>query len=312
MTRALLLLVVLLAPLPAAAQGGERVLTIISPWQLGANATIRAVADSMGRALGQTAVVVVRDGGSGVVGMQVLAASPADGNTVAYAAITPLVVQPHLVRGIGYRLESFASVCNVTENVLGIVVRPDSPFRGMPDLVAEARRRSLSYGSPGPNSVPQIGVEKVRAAAGGEYEHLPFRGDQQPILEVLAGRLDFAAIVVASGGEMLKIGRLRLLGVFSSRRHPEFPDTPTMQEQGIAALQHSFAGMHAPAGTPAPVLDRLEAACRQAMTDPVFLRVAAANGVVADFRPRAEQDRLLRELYEDFGRSLRELGVRPQ
>jgi len=308
--RGLVAALLLLLAGPAAAQ--DRPITFISPYALSASATIRAVADSMGRALGQNAVVVVRDGGSGVVGMQALAASPPDGLTLAYTAITPLVVQPHLVRGIGYRLESFASVCNVAENMLGLVVRPDSPFADVPALVAEAKRRMLVYGSPGPNSVPQIGVEKIRAAAGGSYEHVPYRGDQQPILEVMAGRLDFAAIVVASGGEMIKAGRLRLLGVFPARRHPEFPDTPTIREQGIDAVQLSYAGLHAPAGTPEPVLARLEEACRKTMQDPVFLRVAAANGVVADFRGRAEQDALLRALHDDFGRILGDLGVRPQ
>lgn len=309
--RALPLLAGLLLAAPAAAWP-DRPITLISPYALGVNATIRALGEAMGRELGQNMVVVVRDGGSGVVGMQVLAASAPDGHTLAYTAITPLVVQPHLVRHVGYSMASFASVCNVAENVLGIVVAPESPFRDVPALVAEARRRVLSFGSPGPNSVPQIAVERIRAASGGAWEHVPYRGDQQPILETIAGRLDFAAVVVASGGEMIRAGRLRLLGVFSARRHPEFPEVPTMAEQGIDAVQHSFAGVHAPAGTPAPVLDRLEAACRAAVVDPVFRRVARANGVVVDFRGRAEQDRLLAELSTGFARVLHDLGVRPQ
>jgi tripartite-type tricarboxylate transporter receptor subunit TctC len=309
--RLLVALAAMLAPAAAHAYP-DRPITLISPYALSANATIRALGDAMGRALGQGMVVVARDGGSGVVGMQVLAASLPDGHTLAYTAVTPLVVQPHLLRSIGYTPASFASVCNVAESVLGLVVAPDSPFRSVPELVAAAQRKPLRFGSPGPNSVPQIAVERIRAAAGGAYEHVPYRGDQQPILETLAGRLDFAAVVVASAGEMLRAGRLRLLGVFSARRHPEFPETPTVQEQGVAAVQHSFAGVHAPAGTPAPVLDRLEAACRTAVDDALFRRVARANGVVVDFRGRAEQDSLLAELSAGFAGLLHDLGVRPQ
>ncbi|GGC59792.1 hypothetical protein GCM10011504_42480 [Siccirubricoccus deserti] len=311
MRRLLLALAVLLAP-GAAGAHPDRPITLISPYALSVNATIRALGDAMGRALGQRVVVVARDGGSGVVGMQVLAASMPDGHTLAYTAVTPLVVQPHLLPSIGYTRASFASVCNVAENVLGLVVAPDSPYRDVPELVAAARRKALRFGSPGPNSAPQIVVERIRAAAGGDYEHVPFRGDQQPILETLAGRLDFAAVVVASAGEMLRTGRLRLLGVVSAWRHPEFPETPTVQEQGVAVVQRSFAGVHAPAGTPAPVLDRLEAACRVAVDDPLFRRVAWANGVVVDFRGRDEQDALLAELSAGFASLLHGLGVRRQ
>ncbi len=301
------------ALMPAWAQPlSDRPITLISPYALGSSSATRVLADTMGRILGQTVVLVSRDGGSGVVGMQALAAAPADGHTLAYTAITPLVVQPHLVRNVGYTLASFASVCNVAENVLGVVVRPDSPFHSMRDLAEAAKTRPLSFGSPGPNSVPMIAVERVRAAEGGDYIHIPFRGDQPPIMETLAGRLDFGAIVAASGGDLIKSGRLRLLGVFSARRHPEFPDVPTVQQQGVAAVQHSFAGIHAPAGTPEPVLARLEAVCRQATEDAGFRRFAASIGTVIDFRGRAEQTTLINDLHASFGRVLHDLGVPPQ
>jgi tripartite-type tricarboxylate transporter receptor subunit TctC len=298
---------------PAAAQPlSDRPITMISPYALGGSSAIRVLAEVMGRILGQTVVLVARDGGSGVVGMQVLAAAPADGHTIAYTAITPLVIQPHLVRNVGYTLASFTTVCNVAENVLGIVVAPESPFRTMRDLAEAAKRRPLSFGSPGPNSVPMLAVERIRAAEGGDYTHIPFRGDQGPILETLAGRLDFGAIVVSSGGDLLRAGRVRLLGVFSARRHSEFPDVPTVEQQGVQAVQHSFAGIHAPAGTPGPVLDRLETVCRQATEDAEFRRFAANVGVVIDYRGRAEQAKLITELHASFASVLHDLGVQPQ
>ncbi len=101
MKRLLVALAALLAPAVACAYP-DRPITLISPYALSANATIRALGDAMGRALGQSMKVVVRDGGSGVFGMQMLAVSMPDGHTLAYTAVTPLVVQPHLLRGIGY------------------------------------------------------------------------------------------------------------------------------------------------------------------------------------------------------------------
>ncbi len=312
MRRRALIAAALLAASPAAAQ--ERSVQLISPYSIGAGSygLLRALGDGMAPVLGQNVVVVQRDGGSGVVGMRALAQSAPDGLTIAYTPMTAIVVQPHLVRNLGLGPESVATVCNVAENILGLVVRAQSPLRDAPQLVAEARRRTLVFGTAGPNSIPFISVHRMKLAAGGEYEHLPFRGDVQPITEVMAGRLDFASIVVASGAEYIRDGQLRLLGVFSNRRHPDFPDVPTLREQGINAEQLSFAGVFAPRATPPAVLDRLEAACRRAVDTEQFRRVAASTGTVVEFRPRAEQARMVAEAHASFGRVLRELGVEPE
>ena len=312
-----------LALLGLAALGGgapalafpDRPITIINPYATGSqsDAVARALAESFAATLGQPVVVTNREGGSGVVGLRALAASPPDGHTLAFSPMVPLTIQPHLVRGTGLGPEAVAPVCNVTENILGVMVRADAPWRNLPELAAEARRRSLSYGSPGPNSAPAIGVLRLaRAAGGGEYVHVPFRSDAASLLEVKAGRLDFAAIVVASGVPMARAGEMRLLGTFSLRRHPEFPDVPTAREQGLDAVELSSAGLYAPRGTPEPVLMRLEAACRAAMDSPGLAQVAARWAVLPEFLGRAEFARRIAETWESQGRMLRELGVRPE
>lgn len=313
MSRLALLLALLLAPIAARAFP-DRPITIINPYATGSStdAVARALAESFTAALGQTVVVMSREGGSGVVGMRALAASPPDGHTLAYSPLVPLAVQPHLVRNTGLGPDAVAPVCNVTENILGLMVRADSPWRGLPELVAEARRRPLAFGSPGPNSAPFLGVHRVQVAAGGEYTHLPFRGDNASLVEVLAGRLDFAAIVVASGVPMARAGQMRLLASFSNRRHPDFPEVPTAREQGIDAEQFSYAGLFTVRGTPEPVLDRLEAACRSAMQGEVFARAAAHWGVVPQFQDRRAFAARLAAEYAAHGAVLRALGVEPQ
>lgn len=311
--RRMLLALALLAP-GAALAFPDRPVTIINPYATGSStdAVARALADSFTAQLGQNVVVTSQSGGSGVVGMRALAAAQADGHTLAYSPLVPLVVQPHLLRNTGLGPDAVAPVCNVTENILGLMVRADSPIRDLQGLVAAAKQRPLNYGSPGPNSAPQLGVERIRAAAGGEFTHVPFRGDAASLTEVVAGRLDFAAIVAASGVPMARSGQTRMIAVFSERRHPAFPDVPTAREQGVDALQPSYAALFAPRGTPEAVLDRLEGACRQAMQTETFARVAQNWGVVPDFRPRAElQTRVNRE-YEETGRVLRALGVRAE
>ncbi|MDI3306689.1 MAG: tripartite tricarboxylate transporter substrate binding protein [Acetobacteraceae bacterium] len=311
--RILLLLALSLFPAVAGAWP-DHPITIINPYATGSStdATARALAESFSATLGQPVVVTSREGGSGVIGLRALAASPADGHMLAYSPLVPLAVQPHLVRNTGLGPDAVAPVCNVTENILGIMVRADSPWRDLPALVGEAKHRPLAFGSPGPNSAPYLGVHRIQMAAGGEYTHLPFRGDNASLVEVLAGRLDFAAIVVASGVPMARAGQMRLLASLSTRRHPEFPDVPTAKEQGIEAVQLSYAGLFAPRGTPGAVLDRLEEACRTAIQSEVFARAAAQWGLVPDFLGRHDFAARLAAEYAAHGRVLRELGVAPQ
>jgi tripartite-type tricarboxylate transporter receptor subunit TctC len=230
----------------------------------------------------------------------------------AYAPLVPLAFQPHLVRNTGLGPDAVAPVCNVTENILGVMVKADSPWKTLPDMVAAAKQRPLSYGSPGPNSAPFLGVHRVQVAAGGQWTHVPFRGDGASLTEVIAGRLDFAAIVVASGVPMARAGQTRLVAVFSEGRHPAFPDVPTAREQGIDAFQPSYAALWATRGTPEPILDRLQDACRRAMETDGFKRFSENWGAVPQFRSRADLGRLLAAEYEATGKAFRELGVQPE
>ena len=311
--KGLFFLALLLIPLAAKAFP-DRPVTIINPYATGSStdAAARALAEAFTREFGQNFVVTSQSGASGVVGMRALMAAAPDGHTLAYAPLVPLAFQPHLVRNTGLGPDAVAPVCNVTENILGIMVKADSPWRTLPDMVAAARQRPLSYGSPGPNSAPFLGVHRVQVAAGGQWTHVPFRGDGASLTEVIAGRLDFAAIVVASGVPMARAGQTRLVAVFSEGRHPAFPDVPTAREQGIDALQPSFAALWATRGTPEPILDRLQEACRRAMETEGFKRFAENWGAVPQFRGRADLGRLLASEYEATGKTFRELGVQPE
>ncbi|WP_424134503.1 tripartite tricarboxylate transporter substrate binding protein [Roseomonas chloroacetimidivorans] len=291
----------------------DRPITIVLPYAPGSAADSygRALGEHFTRVMGQSVVVVNRDGGSGVVGMRYVATQPADGYTLGLTPMTAIVVQPHLVRGTGTSPENFAPICGTNENVLGVLVRADSQIRDLTGLVAEGKKRAMSFGSPGPNSLPQLAVWRVQRASGVEFTHLPFRGDPPHLNEVMAGRLDFSAAVVSSAAGLIDSGRLRLIAVFSERRHPDYPDVPTAREQGIDALQYSPVGLYAPAGTPEPVMAKLEDACRTGVQDEGFLRVARQVRLVVNHIGRADFTRLIQREYEAHGQILRELGVKP-
>lgn len=308
-----LALAMLLAATPAAAFP-DRPITMVLPYAPGSAADSygRALGEHFLRVLGQPVVVVNRDGASGVVGMRFTAQSAPDGHTIALTPMTAVVVQPHLVRNTGTAPENFAPVCGTNENILGLLVRADSPIRDLPTLIAEGRRRPLSFGSPGPNSLPQLGVWRIQRATGVEFTHAPFRGDPPHLNETVAGRLDFSAAVVASATGLIEGGRLRLIAVFSARRHPDYPDVPTAREQGIDAEQLSQVGLYAPRGTPEPVLAALEAACRSGTEDPGFRRVAATSRVPVNFLSRADFTAMVAREFESYRTILRALGVEPE
>jgi tripartite-type tricarboxylate transporter receptor subunit TctC len=306
----------LVALLLAAAQAQafpDRPITLVIPTAPGTavDGYARALGDHFTRVLGQPVVITNRDGASGVIGMRSVTQSAADGHTLAIAPMVSLAVQPHMVANTGLGPDAVAPVCGTNENIFGVVVRADSPVRDLPGLVAEGRRRQLAFGSPGPNSLPQIAVWRVMRATGAEFVHAPYRGDAPNLNDLMGGRLDFSAVTVSSAGELIDSGRLRLLAVFSARRHPDYPAVPTARAQGIDAEQLSQVGIYAPRNTPASVLDQLEAACRGGVEDAQFRRVAAAARVPVNFMPRAAIAALLQAEYDNFGRTLRELGVQP-
>ena len=310
----LLLALALLVPAAARADFPDRPITIVLPYAPGSASDSygRALGEHFTRMMGQPVVVTNRDGGSGVVGMRFVAQSAPDGYTLGLTPVTPVVVQPHMVRNLGIGPDSFQPVCGTNENVLGVLVREDSPIRNLADLVAEGRRRPLTYGSPGPNSLPQLAVFRIQRATGVDFTHVPFRGDPPHLNELMAGRLDFSSAVVASASGLIDGNKLRLIAVFSARRHPDYPDVPTAREQGIDAQQLSQVGIYAPRGTPEPVMARLEEACRTGVEDETFRRVAATRKVPVNYMSRADFTAMVLSEYEAYGHILRELGVQPE
>jgi len=299
---------------PARAEYPERPVTVIHNYGPGtaSDATARAIAEAFAAQFGVAFPVVNREGAAGVVGARALAASAPDGYTLLIGPMTAVTSQPWLVKDSGLSPAAVTPICNLTTNMLGIVVRADSPWRDGAALVAAARDKTLVYGTTGELSLSALGVEKLRAAAGGAYQSVAYRSDGASLADVLGGRLDFAATMLANATPQLEAGALRLIGVFADRRYPAFPEAPTFPEQGFAAEQMAYAGILAPKGTPAPIVARLEAACAAAMRSPAWQRAVERFGIVVDQRDQAGFTALLAREYAELGRVLRAMGATPE
>src|SRR5690606_8351594 len=121
----------------------------------------------------------------------------------------------------------------------------------------------VSYGTSGVGSIPHLGTANIENQAKVTLNHIPYKGDGPMLADLLSDRLDFGAVLASSITGQIQAGQLRLLAVYSDKRHPAFPDIPTLTEAGVPVVQLSFGGLLAPAGTPQPVIDKLEAACAE-------------------------------------------------
>lgn len=286
MTRRLLLAgatAALAAPALAQDNFPARPVQVIIPYPPGnaIDLLIRALAQAMQQPLGQTVVVLNREGAAAAVGTAAAARSAPDGYTLLFAPALIASVLPVAQPQAGIRRDSFRPICQVFNNTMALVVRPDSPIRDLRQLQSLARDRRatpLTYGTLGATSIPHLAMLQWLQVAGVEMEHVPYRADAQVMTEVLAGRIDVGAIVLGSAAGR---GDVRILTIFDDRRHRDFRDGPTAVEQGFDVRPASCGGLFAPAGTPDAVVARIEQACRAAVQTEVY-RNAMRSGSQPD------------------------------
>lgn len=266
----------------------------------------RRGATELSNVLGQNFVVVNRDGASGTIGFGMLASARPDGYVLGGGPTTPISNAPHFMKGLKYTIDSFEYICQTFENVFAIVVRPESPFKSVQELMNAARTNpgKLTFASSGVGTVPHLAISDFAHRQKLVLTHTPYRGEANLVPDLLAGRVDFSGTSIAS-----VIGRgLRPIALFGESRHTAFPDVPTLRELGIPTLPGGLNGYFAPKGTPEPILNVLESACEKMTRSESF--VAAANKLNQrvqflnrrEFAQRTAEDfRLKAELVKTLG-----------
>lgn len=288
-----------------------RPVQVIVSWQAGGIIDIvgRAFAQAMSDATDGRFLVMNRDGGSGIVGAQVVASARPDGYTLGFGPITPITTAAQTVRGVPFSVDSFEYVCKVFENVMGVAVAEQSPLRSMADLLAQIRARpgQLTYGHNGVNGQAHIYFANIVRGSSLQLVDVAFRGEAGMYPEIISGRIDFGMGTV--GGVR---GRpLRLLAVFGDNRSIEAPDVPSTRELGLPTLQPVLAGVTVPRGTPRAVVDRLESLCRAAAEAPSFREVMTRLGQPITYLNQEAFSAQARRDSADKAEVLRALGLIP-
>jgi tripartite-type tricarboxylate transporter receptor subunit TctC len=291
----------------AQAQAGgwpNRPLRLIVNFPAGGSPDIvaRAVAKPLSEALGQPIVIDNRSGAGGIVGADAAAKAAPDGYTFLLSSGSALSIVPLLNNKLPFDpAKDLVPVAGGARLELFLVARSELPFTNYADFIryAKANPGKLTYGTPGNGTSPHIAGEMLKAQAGIYTVHIPYRGSGAALQDLLGGRLEYA-FDPGIAFQHIKSGKLRLLAVGSAKRSPLYPDTPTLNELGLKGFDAGTThGFWAPAGMPAPVVERLNteinkalvlpevvAAIRTLGAEPHVLTPAAFGKVIADDRSR--------------------------
>lgn len=273
-----------LAAGPALAQGyPERPIKLVVPYAPGGSADIaaRLIADEWAKALGGTVFIENKAGAGGNLGVDAVAKSKADGYTVGLQTVS-LAINPALFPKMPYdTLKDLAPVGMVASSQHVLVVNSQLPAKNVKELLAllKAQPGKHTYGSAGPGSTFHMSAELFKAVAGVPIVHIPYRGGGPALADTIGGQVDMSFPVLSAAQQQVQAGKLRALGVTGPQRSPLMPEVPTIAEAGVPgyAFETWFMAF-APAGTPQPVLDKLNAALNQALANPALKQRMVREG----------------------------------
>ncbi len=231
----------------------------------------RAIGGKLTDHLGQQVVVDNRPGANGDIGMQMVARATPDGYTIVLGYIANLGIGPSLYAKMPYDpVKDFAPVTQVAEASNILVVHPSVPARDLKEFIAhvKANPKAVNFASAGVASIGHLTGELINQRAGIDMQHVPYKGSGQAISDLVGGHVKVMISGMASTLPHVRSGKLRALVTTGAKRTPATQDVPTMSESGFAKLEAtSWFGVLAPAGTPRPVIVRLNADVKKALAD---------------------------------------------
>ncbi len=294
------------AQAPAGQDYPNKIIKIVVPFTAGSATDImaRIVGEKLGTSMGQAVVVENRPGAGGTLGAAQVAKADPDGYTLLVVS-TGHVVNPALYGSLPYdTVGDFAGVSPLAALPSVLVVGAASPIKSVSDLIAAAKANpgKLNYASAGVGSATHVNAEKFRAVSNIQLTHIPFKGTPETIVEVSSGRVDFMFTPVLASIPSIRDNRMRALAVSTAKRSTALPDVPTVAEAGVPGFVFDFwIGLLAPAKTPRPIVNKLNAEVRKVMAQPDVIERMAKLG--AEPMPMAPErfDAYIKEEFNTLG-----------
>jgi tripartite-type tricarboxylate transporter receptor subunit TctC len=254
----------LLAAGPALAQSAQKAIQIIVPFAPGASAdgAARIVANELGPRLGRQVVVEHRAGAGGALGLQMLAKSAPDGDTLGVGATGAPLLNSNLPSNPGPDvLRDLAPVAKLIDVAIVLVAHPSTGPKSILDMIERSKTTpgGLTYGSTGTNTSQHLSIELFKRATGANLVHVPYRGSAPAVVDLIAGQIPLASVDLTSAYPHIQTGRLTALGLIDGKRFAAAPEVPTIAESGVPGFARAsgFIGLFAPAGTPTPIVKKL-------------------------------------------------------
>lgn len=259
-------------------------ITIICPYPAGGNTDQRSrqFGRFMSTALGVPVVVENKGGAGGNIGTEAIVRAKPDGYTIGMGNFAPLSVNPTMFKKLSFDPQKdLAPICLIERGPLVLMVRPDSPFKSVKDIIAAAKAKpgQLTYANGGTGGSHHLAAEMFKMMAGVDIINIPYKGGAPAAMDLMGGQVDMMFEQMYAASANMRAGKLRALAITSLKRSPLFPDVPTMAEQGFPGFEISnWQGFVAPAATPPAILQLLNDVTNKALLDPTIKAQMLAQG----------------------------------
>ena len=299
----------------AAAQGfPSRTVKIVVPQTPGgaSDTLARITSQKLSDKWGQPVVVENRAGAGGNVGTEVVATSSADGYTQLMSYVGTQAINGSLYKNLPFDPDKdFAPVATLATLPFVVVSRPDAPFKTIPELVAAAKKDRLTYGSAGNGSVNHLLGVMFNAAAGVELVHIPYRGAAPAMTDLMGGQINVVFTSLPSVAGSIKTGKLQPIAVTSGKRAATFDSIPTIAESGSKGFDVTpWFGLLAPAGTPANVVEKINADVNEILQRKDVVESFGAQGAEPYLTSPAEFTKVLRADIQKWSKVVKESGAK--
>lgn len=295
----------------------ERVIKIVvaSSAGGGTDTVARVLANELAKPIGQQFVVENRPGAGNVRGSDVVAKSAPDGYTLLMSAST-LAINHVMYKQLPYDVaRDFAPITQMVSLPNVLVVGMGTPFRTFGDFLSAARAKpgALTYGSAGLGTAPHMAMELLRVSANIDVLHVPYTGVAPALNDIIGGRVDSMLVNFLSAKPQIDGGTLRALAMSSSARSRFMPDLPTISESGVPGYEAiQWFGLLAPAGTPQPIIDRLQAETAKILETPAMKARLALEGAEPIGNSPAEFSALIKAEMAKWSQVAKAAGIKPE
>lgn len=313
----MLALLASVAPLAAWAQDyPSKPIRLIIPFPPGGGTDIlsRVVATELANKQGWTVVADNKGGAGGTIGITEAVKAQPTGYDIVMGQKDNLVIGPWIFKNLPWDpVKDLTAVAHVAYSPVIIATSADSKYKTLADVVAAAKKEpgKISFGSPGNGTSIHLAGELFMKAADIKLIHVPYKGSNPALMDALAGNIDLLVSSVPSAMGQIKSGKLRALAVTSAKRSSSLPDVPTVAESGYKGFDVStWYGLFAPAGTPQPIVNKLNAAVNQLLADPAVRAAIAAQGAEAEAKTQAAFAKQLATEYPQWKGIVEAAGVK--